>query len=123
MDNALVTLLRAFCALSWVELVNAFVAFVGSLTAFGAINRMNPTTEKHIMVAFITTAAGLAGFAVDAVFPGSWQSICYTLLLGGISAIIVGTRRQTIWIHPSMMKPISVVILVMTWLVFFAGMK
>ena len=122
MDSGL-SVLRAFCALSWVELFNAGLALAGSLVTFGAINRMDRKTERPIIFSFVTTAAGLAGFSVDAMLPGSWQAICYTLLIGGITALVIGTRRQTLWIPPRFMNPISCSVLVVTWMVFFVGMK
>lgn len=104
-------------------LFNALLAIFGMLVALGAINRMDRGTEATIIFAFSTTAAGLAGFALGHFLPDRWEAACYTLLLGGISALLVGTRRRTVWLPPAWMPRISGGLSAATWLGFLAGVS
>lgn len=104
-------------------LLNAVLAILGALVALGAINRMDRTTECTIIFAFSTTAAGLLGFALGHFVPERWENACYTLLLGGVAALLVGTRRRTIWLPPEWMPRISGGLSAATWLGFLAGVS
>ena len=110
--------------MSALAVVNLLLACAGALVALGAANRMHRVTERSIIVAFATTGAGLIGFALGDVWPGGgWQEACDTLLLGGVAALLVGTRRQTLWLPPAWMPAISYGLSAVTWVAFFAGVK
>lgn len=104
-------------------LFNALLAGFGALVAAGAINRMDKSTECTIIFAFATTGSGLIGFVLGHFMPEMWQTACYTLLVGGISALIVGTRRRTKWLPPDWMPRISGGLSAATWLGFLAGVS
>jgi hypothetical protein len=102
-----------------VDLVNLALAIAGVLIALGAINRMSRQTECTIILSFATVAAGLTGYALGSLMPDAWQRACDTLWLGGVAALLAGSRRQTIWLAPQWMPKISLGISVVTWLFFF----
>lgn len=102
-----------------IHLFNALLAAAGALVALGAINRMSRQTECTIIIAFFTTGAGLVGFALGNLLPERWQAVGETVLLGGILALLVATRRQTIWLDPKWMPRISYAVSVATWVAFF----
>jgi hypothetical protein len=104
-----------------VILINALLAVAGALVALGAANRMDRDTERTIILAFATTGAGLLGFALTACMPDRGQSACDTLLVGGVAALLVGTRRRTVWLPPEWMPRISAVLSLATWTVFLSG--
>lgn len=106
-----------------IESLNVLLAMFGALVALGAANRMSRTTERTIIVSFTTTGAGLIGFALGNVWPGGWQPACDTLLLGGVVALLVGTRKATIWLPPEWMPAISYGVSAVTWVAFFAGVR
>lgn len=103
--------------------LNIALAVVGALVAFGAANRMNKHTEMTIAISFATVGAGLIGFALADLWPNGWQETCDTLLLGGIVSLLIGTRRQTIWIPPRWMPRLSYAVAAATWLAFFVGVR
>ena len=109
--------------MSALELINVLLALAGALVAFGAANRMNKDTELTIAISFATTGAGLIGYAIACIWPHHWEAACDTLLLGGIVSLLVGTRRQTIWIPPRWMPRISYAVAGATWFAFFAGVR
>ena len=105
------------------ELLNVVLAIGGALVAFGAANRMDKHTELTIALSFATVGAGLIGYAITSFWPHHWEAACDTLLLGGIGSLLVGTRRQTIWIPPRWMPRISYAVAGATWFAFFAGVR
>lgn len=104
-------------------LFNAGLAFLGVLVAVGAINRMDKTTEATVIFAFVTTAAGLAGFTLGHFLPERWVEAAFTLLVGGVAALLVGTRKRTVWCPPEWMPRISGGLSAATWLGFFTGVS
>jgi hypothetical protein len=104
--------------LTGTQWLNLIVATAGALVAMGAINRMSRETECTIIASFVTVGAGLIGYALGTVLPGRWQHTMDTVLLGGIVALLVGTRRHTIWINPALMPRISACVSIATWAYF-----
>ena len=131
MVDAALDFLITHIALSWgrvaqiaatlgpVEWVNVALATAGALVAIGAVNRMSRETELPIIAAFATVGAGLIGYTLGSFAPARWQHGMDTVLLGGLLALLVGTRRQTIWLPPRWMPIISAFVSVGTWLLFF----
>lgn len=109
--------------MSLLEDINVVLALAGALVALGAANRMSRSTERTIIIAFTTVGAGLIGFALATVWPNKWQAACDTLLLGGILALLIGTRKATIWIPPAWMPRISYGVSAVTWVAFFVGVR
>lgn len=107
--------------LTWVQWANAGIATAGALVGLGAANRMNTRTECTIIISFFTVGAGLIGYALGTLLPDRWQQACDTVLLGGILALLIGTRRHTIWIPPELMPKFSYGVSVATWIIFFLG--
>lgn len=103
---------------SWLNFV---IAVIGALVALGAANRMSPKTECTIIFAFATVGVGFIAWAIGTFLPDSWQQAFETLLLGGVVALLIGTRRQTIWLAPTWMPRISIAVSVVTWIAFFWG--
>lgn len=99
--------------------LNVAIAVIGALVAFGAANRMSKATECTIIVAFATVGAGLGGWVFSSIAPEHWQQPFDSLLLGGIVALLIGTRRQTIWLAPEWMPKLSIAVSALTWLAFF----
>lgn len=109
----------ALAELSAVEWVNLCLALAIALVALGAANRMNRETEVTIIVSFSTVGAGALGFALGSLLPERWVDAAYTILLGGVLALLVGTRRQTLWLPPAWMPKLSIAISAATWAAFF----
>lgn len=105
------------------EWLNCGLAAVGGLVALGAIDRMNRLTECTIIAAFVTTAAGLFGYAIGSLMPAHWQQVFDTLLLGGAVAVLIGTRKHTVWIAPAWMPWISLGVSSGSWILFFAAVS
>ena len=121
--SILAALLVVSIASQALGLFNALLAAAGALVALGAVNQMDRETEQTIIFAFATTAAGLIGFALGHFLPDRWQTACFTLLVGGIAALLVGTRRRTVWLPPAWMPRISGGLSAATWLGFLAGVS
>jgi hypothetical protein len=100
--------------------LNIVVAVAGALVAFGAANRMSRATECTIIFAFTTVGIGFSAWFLGILFPVDWEHAFDTLLLGGVVALLIGTRRQTIWLQPAWMPRISLAVSAVTWLAFFA---
>ena len=107
-------------SMSFLEHLNAAGAVVGVLIAAGAINRMTKDTECTIIFSFVTTLVGLAGYAITSFRPTSWERAFDTLLIFGIAAVLVGTRKRTTWVKPELMPRISVGLSFAAWISFFA---
>lgn len=107
--------------LSGIERVNLFIAFGLALVAFGAANRMSRQTERTIIFAFGLVGAGAIGYAFSIVLPERWQNVCDTVLLGGVLSLLIGTRRQTLWIPPRLMPILSASVGIITCALFFTG--
>lgn len=105
------------------DIFNAILAAAGVLVAFGALHRMNKKTECIIILAFVTVAIGLLGQIPAALTHSYWQPVFDTLLFGGALALMIGTRRQTIWISPDWMPTISLAVSLVAWAVFFVGLE
>jgi hypothetical protein len=109
--------------MSWVDKLNILLAIVGAGAAFGACNRMSRETPCEIIVAFVTSGTGLIGFALAPLLSAGVQSACDTLLIGGVAALIIGTRRQTVWVRPQVMPYLSCIVSGATWVAFFVGVE
>ncbi len=109
------------------EILNVVLAFLGTLVAFGALHRMTPKTECTIIFAFALTAAGLAGQGLGAILEwlgrDAWQPAFDTLIYGGATALMIGTRRQTIWLQPDWMPRLSLLVSSITLVAFLAGLE
>lgn len=103
--------------------VNGGLAVVGVLVGIGAIDRMNKQTECTIVAAFVTTIVGLVGYVLGSAMPGHWQNVFDTLLLGGVVAVLIGTRKQTIWLAPTWMPWISLGVSLGSWTIFFGAVS
>lgn len=100
---------------------NIILAALGALVSLGAANRMTVKTECTIKIAFATVGVGCIAWVVGTFAPDKWQTPFETLLLGGIVALLIGTRKQTIWLAPGWMPWISISVSAATWIAFFAG--
>lgn len=107
--------------LTWVQWVNAAIAFAGALVALGAVNRMTDATDGCIRVAFALTGAGLIGYGASTIWPESWRHACDTVLIGGLVALLIGTRKHTIWLPPAWMPRLSYAVSAGTVVTFFVG--
>lgn len=103
--------------------LNIAFAFAGALVAFGAINRMNRHTDKPIAFAFVTMGTGLLGAVFSYFSPERWEIAFDTLIFGGALALLIGTRRHTIWMDPKWMPPTSVGATFITWAAFFLTVR
>ena len=103
-----------------VEGLNIGLAVMGVLVAFGAVHRMSAETECPIILAFVTVASGLGGQILGAL---AWQGVFDTLLFGGVTALMIGTRRQTVWISPDWMPRVSLAVSLLSWAAFLVGLE
>lgn len=103
-----------------IENLNAVLAVLGVLVAFGAVHRMSPETECPIIFAFVTVATGLCGQLLGQL---AWQSVFDTLLFGGVTALMIGTRRQTVWISPDWMPRVSLAVSLLSWTAFLIALE
>jgi len=111
----------ALAVMTWQHWLLAALALVGALVALSAANIMNKATECTIVFSFATTGAGLIGYAIGTVLPDRWQLACDFLLIGGIVALMIGTRRRTIWFHPRRMPWISLSVTALSWTAFLGA--
>lgn len=118
-DLAILAFVGRIVAMSVHAWINFFLALAGALVALGAANRMSIETERTIILAFVTLGAGLLGGCMSYFMPERWQLGFDTLLYGGVLALLVGTRRRTIWLDPRWMPVVSVWSTILTWAVFF----
>jgi len=123
LDAVLSVLLARVAGLSPHEWLNLTLAALAMLVAFGAVNRMTCDTPRTIKVSFVTVGAGLIGVCLGYFAPDRWQLPFDTVLFGGLLALLVGTRRQTIWLHPRWMPLVSGWCSVLTWVVFLATVR
>lgn len=109
------------------EILNVTLAVLGTLVAFGALHRMSPKTECTIIFAFTLTAVGLIGHWAGPLLAylgrDAWQPAFHTLLFGGVTSLMIGTRKQTIWLQPHWMPRISVLVSAVTLGAFLAGLE
>lgn len=109
------------------ELLNIAMAFIGTLVAFGALHRMSPKTECTIIFAFALTAVGLVGQWLGPLLAylgrDTWQPAFDTLLFGGIASLMIGSRKQTIWLQPHWMPRLSLLVSAVTLGAFLAGLE
>lgn len=120
MPAAWIAVLAAITLQAW---INIGLSIVGSLVAFGAANRMSKETECTVIFAFSTVGAGYVAWCISSFMPSTWQSPFDTLLLGGVVSLLIGTRKQTIWIAPAWMPRLSLLASGLTWLSFFWGIS
>lgn len=106
---------------TWVHWALITISLLGCLVALGAVNRMNRHTERTIIISFLTTGAGLVGYFLGTLFPGKWMLACDFLLVGGVTAIMIGSRKRTIWIEPELMPWISLSVSVVSWAAFLGA--
>lgn len=116
MLSSFLSTLEAMTPAMW---FNAVLAAVGAVVAFGASNRMNKSTECTVIVAFATLGSGLVGYAIGTFLPDNWEQAFDTLLLGGAAALMIGSRKQTMWVAPTWMPRISLGVSIATWIAFF----
>lgn len=114
-------LIRHWELFTWVHWGLITLALLGCLVALGAVNRMNRHTECTIIISFLTTGAGLVGYFLGALFPGKWTLSCDFLLVGGVAAIMIGSRKRTIWIEPELMPWISLAVSGVSWAAFLGA--
>jgi hypothetical protein len=107
--------------ITWVQVINVCIALVGAMIALGAVNRMTDSTDRPIRLAFALVGAGLITYGLGTLFPDTWRHACDTVLLGGIAALIVATRKHTIWLPPEWMPRISYAISAGTMATFLLG--
>lgn len=107
-------------ALSFLSWLNALIALAIVGVGFGAAKRMNKDTELTIIIAFSTVSAGAFGWFITTFWPWGWEQSFDTLFLGGVLALLIGTRRRTVWLRPELMPKISYGVSVVTWCAFFA---
>lgn len=110
-------------SLSMVDWINFVLANCALLVVIGATNKMDRQTEKTIIIAFATIGAGLVGYILGTIFPGHWEKSFDTLLVGGVLALLIGSRKRTVWIAPELMPRISFAASGVTWGAFLLLMK
>lgn len=123
LDDVITAFLEHAAAVPLQGWLNLVFAVAGALVAFGAIVRMSGDTERPIIFAFVTVGSGLIGQGLTNFVPDQWELSFDTLLYGGILALLVGTRRQTIALPKEWMPVISLCTSGATWCIFFGAMR
>jgi hypothetical protein len=102
--------------------LNLILAALGSLAAFGALNKMHfNTTRPCIIGATLLIALGLAGQWLSLLHE-EWLQYVDTALYGGILALLVASQRVHTWFLEKWANPISSAIAVAAGLVFLGGL-
>lgn len=93
--------------LNW---VNVLLAALGSLAAFGALNKMQITRTKPCMaLAMLLIAVGLFGETLGAI-KDTWEIYLDTALFGGISALILATQKVPTWVGERFANPLASIV-------------
>ena len=105
--------------MNWLNLV---LALLGSLAAFGALNKMKwGTTKPCIIGATLLIALGLAGQWLSLV-KEEWLPYVDTALYGGILALLVASQRVHTWFLERFANPIASSIALVAAAVFVGGL-
>ena len=105
--------------MNWLNLV---LALLGSLAAFGALNKMKwGTTKPCIIGATLLIALGLAGQWLSLV-KEEWLPYVDTALYGGILALLVASQRVHTWFLERFANPIASSIAIVAAAVFVGGL-
>lgn len=106
-------------ALQW---LNVGLAMLGSLAAFGALNKMRAgATRPCVIGAVLLIAVGLAGQGLGE-FLGQWAAIADTATFGGILALLVASQRIHTWFLERWANPIASLIALVAGAVFLYGL-
>lgn len=105
--------------MKWLNLV---LAMLGSLAAFGALNKMHvSSTRPCIIGAFLLIALGLAGQWLSLVHE-QWLLYVDAALYGGILALTVASQRHHTWFLERWANPIASAIVLAVGVVFLGGL-
>lgn len=106
-------------SMKWLTLL---VALLGSLAAFGALNKMEVGKTKPCVIgATLLIALGLAGQWLSLVH-AEWLPYVDTALYGGILALLVSSQRVHTWFLERWANPIASAIVVVVGVVFVGGL-
>lgn len=101
--------------------LNLIIAAIGSLVAFGALNKMHwGQTRPCIMLATVLIAVGLAGQWLGLWFD-QWLMYVDTALYGGILALLLATQRTESWVLERWKNPLASVIGIVAAIVLLFG--
>jgi hypothetical protein len=105
--------------MKWLNLV---LALLGSLAAFGALNKMTVGTTKPCIVgAALLIALGLAGQWLS-LYRQEWLQYVDTALYGGVLAFLIATQRTHTWFLERYANPVASAILILVGMVFVGGL-
>jgi uncharacterized membrane protein YedE/YeeE len=93
--------------LSW---VNVLLAALGSLAAFGALNKMQVGRTKPCMaLAMLLIAVGLFGETLGAI-KDTWEVYLDTALFGGVAALLLATQKVPTWLGERFANPLASIV-------------
>lgn len=75
--------------------LNAYLAGIAALAAFGCLLQMTPKTSHAIRFAVILILVAMVGYALGFA-RAEWATWFDTLIVGGVCAFIIGNRRLPI---------------------------
>lgn len=102
--------------------LNLLLALLGSLAAFGALNKMHVSSTRPCVIgAFLLIALGLAGQWLSLVHQ-EWLLYVDAALYGGILALTVSSQRHHTWFLERWANPIASAIVLAVGLVFLGGL-
>ena len=102
--------------------LNLLLAALGSLAAFGALNKMHvSSTRPCIIGAILLIALGLAGQWLSLLHE-EWLMYVDAALYGGVLALIVASQRHHTWFLERWANPIASAIVVTVGFVFVGGL-
>jgi hypothetical protein len=90
--------------------LNVILAAVGSLAAFGALNKMHVGRTKPCMaLAMLLISVGLLGETLGAL-KDTWEIYLDTALFGGITALILATQKVPTWVGERFANPLASIV-------------
>lgn len=102
-------------------------AFAAAVAAFSSLNRMSEAMSLEVKLTFALTFATVGAAMLGQVFilamPDKWQAVINTLAYGGIAALLIASRRRSLFVHEIWMTRIALGVLLVTWFVFFVGIE
>lgn len=100
---------------------NVALAIIGSLVAFGSLNKMSRTTKPCVAAAVLLICVGLFGQWVG-VLKEAWSHYADTATFGGIVVLMLATQRQPTWVLERWANPLASVIAIIAGGAFLMGL-
>lgn len=105
-----------------IEWMNLVLALLGSLAAFGSLNKMeHGKTRPCIIGATLLIAVGLAGQWLSLAHE-QWLQYVDTALYGGVLALLIASQRTPTWFLDRWANPVASLISLAVGVLFVLGL-